>query len=299
MLPCSVHEPPPPQKNQPVILSAQAHVDEPAKLTMTQLPRRLREISQRKPFIVEDGDFRRLHFSLRYIQSEMSLRAPYTLTMPYTQSMMAFLLFNPRPKHVVIVGLGGGSLTKFCYRQLPATRVTTVEIDEAIIDMAKLFEVPEEDARLRIVHADAVNYFSTTRQSADVILLDGCDQNGMVAAFCDESFYAGVRMRLRPGGLLVVNIIGNAGGVDALQRTIANAFDDQVVVLKVSVGGNRILFASRESEWPPDWAEIKQRAVGLAAEHDLDLVAFAGMLERNHHERLARTITAPEPKARR
>src|SRR5436190_22175867 len=103
--------------------------------------------------------------------------------------MMAFLLFLTRPKHVLIVGLGGGSLTKFCYRELPRARITTVEIDEDVIAFGELFGVPAPDERMSIVHADATDYFATTANRADVILLDGFDKIGIASTFCDVQFY--------------------------------------------------------------------------------------------------------------
>ena len=52
----------------------------------------------------------------------MSLDEPDALVTAYTRKMMAFLLFNPAPKRIAMVGLGGGSLAKFCYRNLPKPR---------------------------------------------------------------------------------------------------------------------------------------------------------------------------------
>ena len=37
--------------------------------------------------------------------------------------MMGFLLFKPQPRSIGMIGLGGGSLAKFCYRYLSRTRI--------------------------------------------------------------------------------------------------------------------------------------------------------------------------------
>ncbi|HWY24198.1 MAG TPA: hypothetical protein VNX47_04725, partial [Nevskia sp.] len=133
---------------------------EPAWSDRQELAERLRKGDYSRPFVVDDGETRRLHFGLDFVQSEMSLGQPEALRLLYTQAMMAFLLFLPKPKHIVIVGLGGGSLGKFCRRELPEARVTTVEIDQDVIDFAALFDLPARDSRLRIVHADAAEYFA-------------------------------------------------------------------------------------------------------------------------------------------
>lgn len=246
---------------------------------MTQVLRRFRNGQYAKPFVLEDGEYRQLHFGPRFTQSRMSLKSPDALTLAYTRKMMAFLLFQPRPRHVVIVGLGGGSLTKFCYRQLADARITSIEIDQAVIDMAELFQVPAPNARLRIVHADGADYFASTRESADVVLIDGCDQHGIAPALCDESFYASVRARLRPGGILVTNLVGTIGRSDALIRNIAKVFDGHVLMLPVSVGSNRLVLALQGQPWPPDWETLNQRAAGLESQHGLDFPGFTRLLE--------------------
>ena len=50
-----------------------------------------------KPFVLDDGERRYLHFSMRLMQSAMLKRAPNALALRYTQKMMLFLLFVPRP----------------------------------------------------------------------------------------------------------------------------------------------------------------------------------------------------------
>jgi spermidine synthase len=263
---------------------ATLHLNDTTDATVSQLLGRVRSGRYGKPFVLDDGKFRRLHFSLHATQSRMSLRSPDALTLAYTRKMMSFVLFQPRPEHVVIVGLGGGSLTKFCYRQLPDSRVTTVEIDQAVIDLATLFHVPNSDARMRIVHADAARYLATSRQSADVILVDGCDKHGVAPTLSGEGFFGTLRRRLKPGGVLVMNLVGSVRRVNALVRSIASAFDDQVLVLDVSVGDNRIAFAFRDPAWPPNWTAVKQQATSLAKQYGLDFVAFAERLETAFHE---------------
>ena len=83
-----------------------------------------------RPFVIEDDGARCLYFTRDFIQSEMRLDDPYELAFAYTRKMMAFLLFCPEPRRILMIGLGGGSLVKFCNRRLPSTHVTVVEIDD-------------------------------------------------------------------------------------------------------------------------------------------------------------------------
>ncbi|MBK9238053.1 MAG: hypothetical protein IPO19_19565 [Rhodoferax sp.] len=64
------------------------------------------------PFISDDGEHRTLHFSIDEVQSMMCPARPFDLEVAYTKTMMGFLLTIPNPVHILMVGLGGGSIVK-------------------------------------------------------------------------------------------------------------------------------------------------------------------------------------------
>lgn len=258
------------------------HLREPAGSDLSGVLDRLRNGEYDKPFVTDDGTSRRLHFNFRFVQSEMNLQDPDALSFAYTRKMMAFLLFAPRPKHVVIIGLGGGSLTKFCYRGLPRTRVTTIEIDEDVIGFGELFEIPPPDARLRIVHADATEYFARSEEQADVVMLDGCDYDGVSPALCEAAFYRNVRDRLSAKGVLVANLIGRSGRSLALQRLIGEVFGGRTMTMDVRGGGNRLMFAFNEADFAPDWQAIREEARKLEHRHRLDFPGFMRKLQYSY-----------------
>jgi spermidine synthase len=248
---------------------------------INELTEALRDGSYTKPFVVDDGALRRLHFSLDFVQSEMSLADPHVLRFAYTRMMMAFLLFLPRVKHVLIVGLGGGSMSKFCYQQLPRARVTTIEIDADVIEFGKLFQLPVADKRARLVHADAAEYLANSDESADVILVDGCDRNGVAPSFCNERFYRDLHARLSPRGMLVMNLIGGGRVLETHLKLVAGTFSGRVMMVTASVGGNRLLFAFKDRKFIPDWTAIQRTAKQLQKDHDLDFPGFAKKLRHS------------------
>jgi spermidine synthase len=255
---------------------------EPPEANARKLLVSLLEGDYKKPFVVDDGLTRRLYFTLSYVQSEMDLKEPDALNIAYTRKMMAFLLFLPRPKHVMIVGLGGGSLTKFCHRKLARARVTTIEISDDVIALGELFGVPPPDERLSIIHADATEYLATTDERADVILLDGCDKQGVAPVFCDAGFYQNVRARLKPGGMLVMNLVGSGETSRTHISLISDAFLDRVIVQDVSADGNRVAFAFNEPGFSPHWPSIERDAKKLEQQYGLDFTAFARKLQRSY-----------------
>lgn len=260
---------------------------EPAGTDLCEILQQLRGGSYARPFVLDDGVTRTLHFDLQSVQSEMDLRDPTALGFAYTRKMMAFLLFQPQPRHVVIVGLGGGSLTRYCARQLPLTRVTTVEIDADVIGLSELFELPLDDTRVQLVHADAADYFASSEDRADVVLIDGCDRWGTAAVFGEPAFYATLKTRLRPHGLAVINLIGLDERLRAVIDTVSEAFGGNYLTLQVR-GGNRLLFAFNAPQQPIDWPRIQQRATALFDVHGLDFPDFAQRLQRSDRQRLRR-----------
>ncbi|MBV5333937.1 transferase, partial [bacterium] len=58
---------------------------------------------------------------------------PEKLLLDYTQTMMGFLLFQPTPQRMAMIGLGGGSLAKYCRRTLPTVDFTAIELSAEVI----------------------------------------------------------------------------------------------------------------------------------------------------------------------
>jgi spermidine synthase len=132
-----------------------------------------------KPFILDTGRLRYLHFGFEATQSAMYLDDPYRLRLAYTRKMMAFLLFNGAPHRILMLGLGGGSLAKFCYQRLPGSAITAVEVSADVIALRDSFLVPEDNDRFRVVRADSANYLARRGPGKDVILADACNRAGI------------------------------------------------------------------------------------------------------------------------
>jgi spermidine synthase len=186
---------------------------------------------------------RTLEFAAGDVQSEMLMARPDALVLAYAQAMMGFALFVPRPRHIVMVGLGGGSLAKFCYRHFPQARITVVELRHDVIALREQFRVPPDDARFRVVHADATEYLARLPGSADVLLIDGFDADGLPPALGSARFYADCHALLADGGVAVANIFSYDKARSAMLARLRHAFDQRVCWLDGSAGNNHIFFA--------------------------------------------------------
>ena len=195
------------------------------------------------PLVRTRGDLRTLEFLAGNVQSEMRLSRPSALVLAYTRAMVCFALFVPRPRHILMVGLGGGSLAKYCYRNFPQARITVVELRADVIALREQFCVPPDDARFAVVHADASAYLAGAAASVDVLVVDGFDETGLPPALGSSRFYADCRRALRDGGVLVANIFSYDPFYRAMLERLRQAFNGRVCWFERAAGNNRVLFA--------------------------------------------------------
>jgi spermidine synthase len=198
-----------------------------------------------RPYVVEHGNKRQLFFTLDAVQSSMDLDRPDELISAYTRKMMAFLLLNPNPRHIVMIGLGGGSLAKFCFRHLPETRISVVELDADVIALRDLFCIPNDDERFRVIHGDGVDYVRAMREQVDVVLVDAFDAAGISQSLANSDFYDNVEKRLRSDGVFVMNFSGARVRYLPNIKRIRAAFGDRVLLVPVQADGNLLVFASK------------------------------------------------------
>lgn len=262
-------------------------VREPADTDPERLRAEIIGGSYRRPFILDDGRVRQLYFTLRFLQSAMRITDPFALDLAYTRKMMAFLLFQPNPKRILLVGLGGGSLAKFCHRALPRAKITAVEIDPDIIAMGSQFALPA-DERLTVVQADAADYLPAAEADTDVLLLDGFDVDGIAPSLGGSAFFATVRRRLRPRGILVANLAGAEESWRPCLKHLRAAFEERVILVRVSASDNHIAFAFAEDDFPPNWGLLEKTAEGLERRLGLDFPEFLKKLKRASTRRLPR-----------
>ncbi len=143
-------------------------------------------------------------------QSVMSLLRPEKLVFHYERLMaLSFALVPaaptapPPPRSVLLLGLGGGAMVRYVASQLPSWRVTVVEREAAVVDLARRhFHV-----RGPVAVADARKFVADAAAAAggryDVILVDLYDADGAVTA--DAVFWTGCLALLAPGGCLAAN----------------------------------------------------------------------------------------------
>jgi len=226
--------------------------------------------------VTEERGLRTLHLGGRAIQSLMRVSRPWDLELAYTRAMMGFLMFNPTPQDVLMVGLGGGSLAKFIRKHLPQTRIAAVEIDPRVIAAARThFELPPDDETLTVVEADGALYVKQRPDSADIILLDGFDAGNQVEALATQKFYTACYRALKPGGVLVVNLWGGDTDFAEYFARLSRAFDGEAGWIAVQYKTNIIVLAFKDAGAANRLDEVRPQLEARSKQFGLDLRGFA------------------------
>ncbi len=229
--------------------------------------------------VSEQNGVRSLHLGSDTVQSSMRVSAPNDLELPYTRSMMAFLLFHPEPREILMVGLGGGSLAKYVYHRLPGCRTTALDINPQVIAVARShFFLPPDDERLSVRLEEGAQYVATHPAGADVILADGFDGRTLAEPLSTQLFFADCRRALTHNGVFAINLWGSDKHFPVYLQRIADGFDNLTLSLPAEKHGNIIVFGFRRSQGNPTWPSLRERAGELQNRTGLDFPRFVERL---------------------
>jgi spermidine synthase len=232
-------------------------------------------------YVTERFGVRSLHIGSDTIQSSMRLARPNDLELAYTRSMMAFLLFNERPERALMIGMGGGSLAKFAYHQLPLAAIDVVEVSPRVVVIARQqFFVPPDDERLRVHIGDGAEWVARPGAAADVIVVDGFDGDSQVEELSTRAFYEACLNRLAPRGVLVVNLWGSDRRFHEYLERIEAAFPAGTLCLPAEKPGNVIVFGFRDTPGNPNWDELERKALELRERYGLEFPKFVQGLRK-------------------
>lgn len=176
------------------------------------------------------------------------------------------------PASVLLLGLGGGTVTRQLRALLPNVRLVGVEIDAGVIDLARRYMGLDEQ-QVEVHVEDAYAFLARMHERFDVVLddlfLTGPDDVVRSRVPQGETL-ALLRARVAPGGLFVANLITDAGEHKSVRLASRKAFADAFPVSRVVtpprglneilVGGDEVLPRSSLAAFVPKLADPYDRA---------------------------------------
>jgi spermidine synthase len=237
----------------------------------------LKKASKDQIAVTNARGVRTLHVGGEAIQSAMRLDDPWALALDYTRCMMAFLLFHPEPRRALMIGLGGGSLAKFFYRNLRRTSVRVVELDAAVLAAARQhFALPGDDGRLSVEIGDGVEALAP--ECCDVLMLDAFEDELHVPRLASREFYDGAFLALAEPGALVVNFMDDDPKFDVALQRLEHAFGGAVLAMPALYDPNILVFAFRGVPPRIRWDLLREKAADLERRFGLPFIRYVNRL---------------------
>jgi spermidine synthase len=223
----------------------------------------------------DEGPIRHLHLGSIWIQGSMLVDAPLVLVHDYIQRMMAWLLFidpaGTSERHAMQLGLGAGSLTKYCHKVL-RMKTTAIELNPQVLAACRgWFKLPADNARLQVLLADAEQEIQNPHWwgTVDALQVDLYDQEAAAPVLDSPEFYQDCRRLLTDDGCMTVNLFGRSSSFQRSLARIAQAFgDDAVWAFKPTREGNTVVLALRQP-LAPKRAVLEQRAAYIGEQWGL------------------------------
>ena len=154
-------------------------------------------------FITKRGHQLVMSFQLKgwdYTESVSNLLDPDDLPLRYAQVMTIATIYPEAPRKILMLGLGGGSISTYLGRFMPEAAITTVEIDPGVITAAKTYFGLRETERMRYHAGDGRVFLNRNSELYDLILLDAYRGGYVPFHLLTREFYTLVKQRLAPGG---------------------------------------------------------------------------------------------------
>ncbi len=216
-------------------------------------------------FITKRGHQLVMSFQLKgwdYTESVSNLLDPDDLPLRYAQVMTIATIYPETARKILMLGLGGGSISTYLGRFMPEAAITTVEIDPGVITAAKTYFGLRETERMRYHAGDGRVFLSRNDELYDLILLDAYRGGYVPFHLLTREFYTLVKQRLTPGGAAAFNVHDGSKLYASTVKTLGEVF--AALDLYPSGVGEVIAVASAS---PLDPRTLERRAATLQERH--------------------------------
>lgn len=230
--------------------------------------------------VVDEAGFRILCFD-DALESRVSLQDPLQGHFEYTDYFQMPWLWNTQIVNVLMIGLGGGTTQLTFEHYYPKTKIQTVEIDPAVLQVARAYFAFKESDRQKVWIEDGRVFLRRNPARHDLIILDAYVQgrygSSIPQHLATREFFELVRDRLTTNGVVAYNVIGNMQGwhadiVGAIYRTMRTVFP-QAYAFPARTSQNVVLVATRASV-KANFTALSERAATMVLDQQITFPAF-------------------------
>ncbi len=180
--------------------------------------------------IIDEGPLRQLYFQWQdgtdHHQTTLVRATPWRQDESYTHSMLSAFLFIPRPKKIMLAGLGGGAIPHFIHHYKLTQQLDIVELDPDVVKVAREhFNLPQ-DPGIKVILGDVVEILDSPQYASydlifiDVLLNDlaqDTDSTGMPLKTRTQQTLTNIHSRLSPWGTVIFNLHINQNSMEDIE----------------------------------------------------------------------------------
>jgi spermidine synthase len=250
--------------------------------------------------VIDNSGYRLLCFDDAW-ETRISLADTLQGHFEYTQYFHMPWLWNTQMSNVLMIGLGGGSTQMTFAHYYPEVTVETVEIDPAVIQVARDYFHFRESARQRVTPADGRMFLRRSTATYDLIILDAYVRGRYGSSIpqhlaTKEFFELGRKHLNQTNGILAYNVIGGIVGyqpniVGAIYRTLKAVFP-QVYLFPCRTSQNVVLLATT-ARINADLSALRQRGSLLVQSGRLSLPGFVPLLDQFRSQAPLNSLVCP------
>jgi predicted membrane-bound spermidine synthase len=159
-----------------------------------------------------------------YTESVVDLADPDDLPLRYAQVMTIAIIYPQAHQKILMLGLGGGSISTYLGRFVPDALIATVELDPGVISAAKTYFGLRETERVRYHAGDGRVFLNRNSATYDLILIDAYRGGYVPFHLLTREFYALVKKRLAPGGAAAFNVHDGTKLYASTVKTLGEVF---------------------------------------------------------------------------
>lgn len=214
----------------------------------------------RNIYVTQDGDQRCMAFRVGLKagpQGCMSMTQPAMHVLEYSKLAMAGLYAVPDPEKVLVIGLGVGVIPRTIHELYPDAQVDVVEIDPAVVKIARDHFAYASRPNSRMVVDDGRRFVRDqlrAKQTYDLIFLDAFNGEYIPEHLVTAEFLAEVKGLLAPDGAVVANTWSQSELYDSESATYNSVYGGFLSINRA----NRMILATHRGA--PSVAEMTRNA---------------------------------------
>jgi len=159
-----------------------------------------------------------------YTESIYDTADPGALPVKYTQMMTATVMYPPHLDSILEIGFGGGRTASYLHQYLPDTQITSVELDPAVVELAKKYFAVKDDDHFKQIVKDGRLFLADSKDHYDIILIDAYRGPFVPFHLLTQQFYQLVKDHLTDGGVVAQNVEPTTMLFDSAVKTIHAVF---------------------------------------------------------------------------